>query len=195
MIRSEDAFQIARNCLQCHLVPDEKLVGAGHPMSTRFEFVEWAQGEVRHNFLLNPKQNAEVPTGWSDRHAGGKPDGRKRLMYVAGQLADLAVSLRNRSIVTSTKRNSLGDEANDRILDIQEELTGFDIPQLKEMLNAIGKMNKRSLKAITPEDKDQYGKAASVVESAAKNFVAAHRDGSKLPNSIKIPKKMKGDPH
>jgi len=116
-------------------------------------------------------------------------------MYVAGQLADLAVSLRCRATVTSTKRNSLGDEANDRILDIQEELTGFDIPQLKEMLNAIGKLDKRSLKAVTSEDKKRYSEAASVVESSAKTFVAANSDGSKLPTSIKIPKRAKGDPH
>jgi hypothetical protein len=42
MNRSGNAFRIARNCLQCHSVPNEKLVAAGHPMSTRFEFVEWA---------------------------------------------------------------------------------------------------------------------------------------------------------
>jgi hypothetical protein len=196
MIRSDDAFQIASNCLQCHLVPNEKLVDAGHPMSTRFEFVEWAQGEVRHNFLLDPKQNAEVPTAWSDRHAGGKPDGRKRLMYVAGQLADLTVSLRTRATVTSTKRNSLGDEANDRILDIHEELTEFEIPELMEMLTATGKhLDKRSLKDVTPKDKDLYREVADTVEASAKNFVAVHQDGSKLPANIKIPKRAKGDPH
>jgi len=195
MNRSANAFQIARNCLQCHLVPNEQLVEAGHPMSTRFEFVEWAQGEVRHNFLFDPKKNAEVPTGWSDRHAAGTADGRKRLMYVAGQLADLSVSLRNRSIATSTKRNSLGDEANDRILDIHEELTEFEIPVLAELLTAIGKLGKKKLKTVTPNDKQSYGKAAAAVETTAKKFVAAHHDGSKLPASIKIPRKVKGDPH
>ena len=195
MNRAADAFQIASNCLQCHLVPNEKLVDAGHPISTRFEFVEWAQGEVRHNYLLDPKKNAEVPTGWSDRHAAATPDGRKRLMYVAGQLADLSVSLRNRAIATSTKRNTLGDEANDRILDIHKELTKFAIPELAELLTAIGKLDKRSLKDVTPNDKQRYGKAAAEVESTAKKFVAAHQDGSKLPSSIKIPSKAKGDPY
>jgi hypothetical protein len=195
MIRAADAFQIASNCLQCHLVPNEKLIDADHPMSTRFEFVEWAQGEVRHNFLFDPKSNAEIPTGWSDRHAAGTADGRKRLMYVAGQLADLAVSLRTRAIITSTKRNTLGDEANDRILDIHKELTKFKILELEEMLSVIGKLDKDLLKDVTPNDKERYGKAAATVETAAKKFVAAHHDGSKLPANIKIPKKMKGDPH
>ena len=47
-------------------------------------------------------------------------EGRKRLMFVAGQLADLEVSLRSRAKVTETKRGSLGDEVNDRILDVQK---------------------------------------------------------------------------
>lgn len=195
MNRSADAFQIAQNCLQCHLVPNEKLVNAGHPMSTRFEFVEWAQGEVRHNFLFNPKENAEVPTGWSDRQAAGTAESRKRLMYVAGQLADLAVSLRNRAMATEVKRNSLGDEANDRILDIHEELSEFEIPDLAPLLTALGKLDKASLKELTADDKQKYGRAAAAVETIGKKFVAANQDGTKLPASIKIPSKAKGDPH
>ena len=34
---------------------------------------------------------------------------------------------------------------------------------------------------------------AAAVAAAAKSFVTAHQDGSKLPNSIKIPSKAKGD--
>lgn len=193
MNRSADAFEIASNCLQCHLVPNEKLVEAGHPMSTRFEFVEWAQGEVRHNFLLNAKANAEVPTNWSDRNAGGTPEGRKRLMVIAGQLADLVVSLHTRANVTETKRGSLGDEANDRILDMQEELADHGIDGLKPVLAAVANVDKKSLKDVTPNDKDTYEKAAAAVAAAAKEFVTAHMDGSKLPDSIKIPSKAKGD--
>jgi hypothetical protein len=193
MNRSADAFEIASNCLSCHLVPNEKLVDAGHPMSTRFEFVEWAQGEVRHNFLLNAEVNADVPTNWSDRNPSGTPEGRKRLMFVAGQLADLEGSLRNRAKVTETKRGSLGDEANDRILDLQEELAEHDLDELKPVLEAIASMDKKSLKDVTPADQATYTKAAGAVAAAAKSFVAAHQDGSKLPGSIKIPSKAKGD--
>jgi len=193
MNRSADAFEIASNCLQCHLVPDEKLVEAGHPMSTRFEFVEWAQGEVRHNFLLNAKANAEVPTNWSDRHPSGSLEGRKRLMFIAGQLADLEVSLHSRAKVAETKRGSLGDEANDRILDLQEELAKHGIAELKPVLAAIANIDKKSLKDVTPTDRATYSKAADAVAAAAKTFVTAHQDGSKLPDSIKLPGKAKGD--
>lgn len=193
MNRSADAFELASNCLQCHLVPNEKLVEAGHPMSTRFEFVEWAQGEVRHNFLLDAKTNAEVPTNWSDRNPGGTADGRKRLMFVAGQLADLEVSLRNRAKVTETKRGSLGDEANDRILDLQEELADHGIDDLKPVLSALAGIDKGSLKDITPTDAATYTKAADAVAAGAKSFVAAHLDGSGLPDSVDIPSKAKGN--
>jgi hypothetical protein len=197
MNRSANAFEIAANCLQCHLVPNEKLVEAGHPISTRFEFVEWAQGEVRHNFLLNAKVNAEAPTNWTDPQrngAGRTAAGRKRLMYVAGQLADLAVSLQARASATGTKRGTLGDEANDRILDIQEELADLKIAELQPVLAAVAGMDKKSLREVTAGDKQTYGKAAAAVTAAAKKFVDAHRDGTKLPAGIKIPNKAKGDP-
>ncbi|MCA9121910.1 MAG: hypothetical protein H6822_26770 [Planctomycetaceae bacterium] len=193
MNRSADAFELASNCLQCHLVPNEKLVEAGHPMSTRFEFVEWAQGEVRHNFLLNAKVNAEVPTNWSDRNPGGTVEGRKRLMFVAGQLADLEVSLRSRAKATETKRGSLGDEANDRILDLKEELADHNLDALKPVLAAVEAVDKNSLKEVTAGDMSTYTKAADAVAAAAKRFVAAHLDGGGLPDSIDIPGKAKGN--
>ena len=198
MNRSEDAFELAQNCLQCHLVPDEKLVAAGHPMSSRFEFVEWAQGEVRHNFLLNASVNAEVPTNWMDSHRNGpgrNADSRKRLMFVAGQLADLTVSLRNRSIASSTKRGSLGGEANGRIVGIQRDLKKLKIAELAPVLAAIEKMSRRSLRAVKDNDQQVYGDAAAAVAKAAKALVAKHRDGSQLPADVEIPDKAKGSPH
>lgn len=195
MNRSENAFDLAANCLSCHLVPNEKLVAAGHPMSTRFEFVEWAQGEVRHNFLLDPTKNAEAPTNWTDELRSGPgrtAEGRARLMTVAGQLADLAVSLKARATVTVVKRGTLGDELNDRIEDMKEELADHKIATLKPVLDAVANIDKKSLKEVTAQDKEIYGKAAVAVSAAAKKFVAA-QDGSKLPKGIKVSSKAKGD--
>lgn len=193
MNRSADAFQIASNCLQCHLVPNEKLVEAGHPMSTRFEFVEWAQGEVRHNFLFDPKKNAEAPTGWSDRQPAGDVASRKRLMYVAGQLADLAVSLRIRATVTSVKRKTLGDEANDRIEDIHKDLAKLKLSQLAPLLASLEPLL-GGLKEVDAGDQQKYGAAAAAVETAANAFVAANQDGAQLPDGLPIPSKTKGEP-
>ena len=197
MNRAEDAFEIAQNCLQCHLVPDEKLVAAGHPISSRFEFVEWAQGEVRHNFLLDANSNAEAPTNWMDAHRNGPgrtADSRKRLMVVAGQLADLAVSLQSRSLATSTSRGSLGAEANSRIVGIQRDLKKLKVPELAPVLAAVKSMTRRSLRVVQDNDKALYGGAAAAVTEAARAFVSVHRDGSKLPADIKVPTKVKGDP-
>lgn len=198
MNRSADALAIARNCLQCHLVPNEKLVEAGHPISTRFEFVEWAQGEVRHNFLLDPKKNAEAPTNWTDAFRNGEGrtvDGRKRLMVVAGQLADLEVSLRSRAISTSTKRGSLGDEANDRILDMQEELDELGIDGLAPVLAVIKDVDKKSLREVTSDDKKKYTGLADAFAKAAETFLAANASGADLPDGIKLPTRAKGEPH
>lgn len=196
MNRSADAYRIAKNCLQCHLVPNEKLAEAGHPINSKFEFIEWAQGEVRHNFLLDQKQNAEAPTNWTDPLRGEKGrtvESRKRLMFVVGQIADLEVSLRNRANVTSTKRKTLGREACDRIEDIQEELEELDIAELKPVLAAIDGFDKKSLRELTDGDAEIYNAAADAVAEAAKDFVEVHASGDKLPANIKIPKKAKGE--
>lgn len=196
MKRSAKAFDISANCLNCHTVPNEKLVAAGHPTSSRFSFVEWAQGEVRHNFLLDASKNADVPTNWSNEVRGG-PDrteaGRKRLMHVSGLLADLAISLKNRAAVSSVKRGSLGDEANDRILDNIEELEELEIPELAGVLAAVKSMDKKTLKAVTEQDKQIYRKAAGAVAVAARAFVETHQDGNQLPDSIDVPTKVKGE--
>ncbi len=196
--RSADAFEIAQNCLNCHLVPNEKLVAAGHPISTRFEFVEWSQGEVRHNFLLDRSKNAESPTNWLDAHRNGEGrtvEARKRLMFVVGQLADLEVSLRCRSMASSTKRGTMGDEANDRILDVKDELEDLEFDDLKPVLVIVDDMDKSSLREITDGDQRLYTAAAAAVAKAAKAFAAAQKDGSKLPDSIDVPSKAKGEPH
>jgi hypothetical protein len=197
MNRSENAMAIAKNCLSCHLVPNEALLKAGHPMSSSFELVEWSNGEVRHNFLLDANKNNEAPSNWLDEFRNGPGrtvEGRKRLMYIAGKLADLEVSLRIRGGVTSTKRGTLGDEMNDRILDIQEELEEFEIDDLKAVVDATKDVKKKSLRKITDQDKTTYAGVADAVAKAAKTFVTANASGDKLPAKIKVRNKVKGEP-
>jgi hypothetical protein len=195
---SENITEIAKNCLNCHLVPNEKLLNAGHPFSSSFELVRWASGEVRHNFLLDPNLNSEAPTNWSDamRNGPGRTvAGRKRIMYLSGKLADLEVSLRIRAGVTSTSRRSLGDRVNDRILDIQEELEDIDISELKSVLDAIKEVTRTSIRKITDQDKTIYNSLADDVAKAAKRFVTAHAAGDQLPAEIKVRKTAKGKPY
>ena len=97
---SGNIYELAKNCYECHTVPDETVVNAGHPTGNpQFEFLAWVQGEVRHNYQMNQKENAAAPTLWTNaRFTEGRTEqGRHRLMYVVGQLVDLEVSLRNRA--------------------------------------------------------------------------------------------------
>ena len=197
MQRSENPIGIAKNCLSCHLVPNEELQKAGHPMSASFEMVRWSSGEVRHNFLLDPKTNADVPSNWLDefRNGNGRTvTGHKRLMYVAGKLADLDLSLRYRAEVSSTKRGTLGDELNDRILDIQEELGEIDVEELQVVLEVIKDVDKKSLRNITDQDNSTYVELADAVAAASEKFVEAHASGDRLPAEIKVRRQLKGRP-
>lgn len=195
MNRSDNPLAIARNCLLCHTVPNEELVAAGHPTSDKFEFVRWAQGEVRHNFLLDPTTNAEAPSLWLARAPDNRTaEGRKRLMFVAGQLADLEVSLRNRANVSTTDRGTLGDEVNDRIDDAIDELEDLELDDLQPVLDIIEKRNidKRSIKDITADDKKLYTAAADEVRIAAEAFLEKHKDGDGL-NGVDVSSRAEGD--
>ena len=198
MIRSDNPLGIARNCLMCHLVPNEELLKAGHPISSKFELVEWSNGEVRHNFLLDPNKNNPAPTNWLDEFRNGKGrtvTGRKRLMYVAGKLADLEVSMRIRASVGSTKRGTLGDEMNDRILDAIEELEDLEFDSLKPVLSVVKDVKKKSLREVTDGDKELYSGLSGAVAKASDAFMEANKSGNDLPESIEIRDKVMGEAH
>lgn len=49
MIRPDNTYGWAKNCLNCHIVPNEKLVNiGGHPAGSDFKLSKRTQGEVRH---------------------------------------------------------------------------------------------------------------------------------------------------
>jgi Cytochrome c554 and c-prime len=84
-------YLVAQSCLQCHTVPNEKLVNVGtHKAGSEdFELVAWSQGIVRHNFLrTDGKANAASSVE------------RLRVMYIAGQIADLEFSTRATALAT-----------------------------------------------------------------------------------------------
>ena len=53
MNNPHNIYLIARQCYDCHTVPNEKLVNVGgHQAGSQdFELVAWSQGMVRHNFV------------------------------------------------------------------------------------------------------------------------------------------------
>jgi len=83
MIRPTAYYLLAKNCLTCHVVPNEKLVNVGgHAAGSPFELVSWSQGEVRHNVWYN--KGASNPEG---------SQVRKRMMFVVGRVVELETAL------------------------------------------------------------------------------------------------------
>ena len=83
MIRPANFYALAKNCLTCHVVPNEKLVNVGgHVAGSAFELVSWSQGEVRHNVWYNKgASNPEAPLV------------RKRMLFLVGRVVELEAAL------------------------------------------------------------------------------------------------------
>lgn len=83
MIRPTNYYALAKNCLGCHVVPNEKLVNTGgHAAGSPFELVSWSQGEIRHNTWYN--KGASNPEG---------SQARKRMLFVVGRVVELETAL------------------------------------------------------------------------------------------------------
>ncbi len=84
MIRPRSFYLLAKNCLGCHVVPQEDLVNkGGHKAGSTFELVSWSQGEVRHNTWYS-KGTENVPASAA----------RMRMLYLVGLGVELETALR-----------------------------------------------------------------------------------------------------
>jgi hypothetical protein len=91
MIRPINYYALAKNCLSCHVVPNEKLVNTGgHVAGSPFELVSWSQGEVRHNVWYNKGASNPEAT-----------QARKRMLFVVGRVVELEIALIGVSKATS----------------------------------------------------------------------------------------------
>jgi hypothetical protein len=166
MNNPHNIYLIARQCYDCHTVPNERLVNVGGHLagSQDFELVAWSQGMVRHNFLR---------TGGT---ANGSPSQAElRVMYIVGVLADLEYSLRATAAagqkatfgVTSAQRAA---RMKKRLLEIQKLVND---PRIQLALDAVATVELRlgNAAAITA--------AADEVGSAAHEF-AEKADGNAL---------------
>lgn len=93
MLRPSALYDIAKNCLSCHVVPHEDLVNkGGHKAGSAFELLTWSQGEVRHNsWHSKGKSNVEASAE------------RKRMLYLVGLGTELETSLRAAAKATTRK--------------------------------------------------------------------------------------------
>lgn len=93
MIRRHSLYELAKNCLSCHVVPQEDLVNkGGHKAGSPFELVSWSQGEVLHNTWYSKGKDNVVADA-----------ARKRMLYLVGLGVELETGLRAVSKATVRK--------------------------------------------------------------------------------------------
>lgn len=172
-------YLMARQCLSCHTVPDERLVNVGgHKAGTDgFELVAWSQGAVRHNFVR------------SDGAVNAVSDpARLRVMYVVGAMADLEASLRG--VADATEVAIYGQATANRAARAKKQLweiqRQIDHPLLGEALAAVSQLeltvgNETALVAAA----DAVGQAAYKFAQIDGNTIGAVDDMLPSPNEYK----------
>ncbi len=166
MNNPHNIYLIARQCYDCHTVPNEKLVNVGgHLAGSRdFELVAWSQGMVRHNFAR---------TGGTTNATLSPED--LRVMYVVGVMTDLEYSLR--AVAAATGKATFGvasaqraAQRKKRLHEIQQHVND---PLLQPALDAVATVELRL------GNKAAIVAAADAVGGAANEF-AEHADGKRL---------------
>ena len=166
MNNPHNIYLIARQCYDCHTVPNERLVNVGGHLagSQDFELVAWSQGMVRHNFLR---------TGGT---ANGSPSQAElRVMYVVGVITDLEYSLR--ATAAASEKATFGVASAQRAARMKRRLHEIqDLihdPLIQPALDAVATLELRlgNASAITA--------AANEISKAAQEF-AEKADGNQL---------------
>src|SRR5262245_58688470 len=136
MNNPHNVYLVARQCYDCHTVPDESLVNVGHHFaaSQDFELVAWSQGIMRHNFLR---------TGGAAN--GALSPAELRVLYVVGVLADLEYSLR--AVAKATEKAKFGVTSAQRAARMKQRLHEIqrlvDDPLLAPAIDAVSKVELR----------------------------------------------------
>lgn len=165
MLRPSMILEIARNCVSCHVIPDEALINTGlHSTGSDFELVAWTQGVIRHNnFYTKGKENKVASIE------------RQRLLHIVGILAEMETVLR--AVATATSGGDYAVKNAKRFARLRKRLDAVDkltdITQVSEAMAAIKNL-KMSLK-----NQPAIASAADQITSAVNAFAAIH-DGSQL---------------
>ena len=179
MIRPENTYQIARNCVECHLMykhDDVVNKGGHHAGSGEFELVSWLNGEVAHNVFIDPKVNAKAPSLWMWRYKKD-PKERNRMLYIAGKLAGMEVALRNVAGAKGETNFSLAMSGHTR--DYKDDLSDIrDATSLDGISKIIDEYNKNRRK-IKPDNKEALLRLADQISTTALDIMQKH-DGSKF---------------
>lgn len=136
MRNPRNPYLVARSCLNCHTVPNEKLVNVGgHAAGSKgFELVAWSQGSIKHNFISNNGVNQSSDVS------------RQRTLYIAGLVAELEFATRAVSKATTKERYGLESaeraaQAAIRLRDLQAKV---NLPLIEEVLAAFAEAELRT---------------------------------------------------
>jgi hypothetical protein len=166
MNNPHNIYLIARQCYDCHTVPNERLVNAGGHLagSQDFELVAWSQGMVRHNFVRTGGTSNASPSA-----------AELRVMFVVGVMTDLEYSLR--AVAAATQKATFGVASAQRAARMKRQLREIqqlaNEPLIEPALAAVATVELRlgNMAAITA--------AADAVGKAACEF-AERADGDRL---------------
>lgn len=169
MRRPSDLYPLIASCYRCHLVNNEKLVNlAGHNTGSRnFEYLEWSQGKIRHNFLQS------FLTG-DGRTNAERPIERKRLMYLAGAGVGLEYTLRG---VAEAKQKGRYLSAMVRAVKDAKKRVGRIVRVLP--LEELRAMLKAAAIDLRPDNAGALVAAANEIANLNKQLLA-NRDGTAL---------------
>jgi hypothetical protein len=168
MNNPHNLYLIAKQCFNCHTVPNESLVNVGGHLagSQDFELVAWSQGVVRHNFLRTGGTTNGAPT-----------QAELRVMFVVGVMTDLEYSLR--AVAVATEKSTFGVASAQRaarmkrrLLDVQALINE---PLVQPALDAVSTVELRlANQAAIVAAADAVGKATyKFAEEADGNKLAA----------------------
>jgi hypothetical protein len=154
MNNPHNVYLIARQCYDCHTVPNERLVNVGGHLagSAEFELVSWSQGMVRHNF---------VRTGGTTN--GTLTPAELRVVYVVGVMTDLEHSLR--ATATATEKATFGVTSAQRAARMKRRLHEIqklvNDPLIQPAIDAVAEVELRlgNAEAIL-KAADEVGKTA-----------------------------------
>jgi hypothetical protein len=178
MLRPEQIYAVAQNCLRCHTVPNERLVNVGgHPAGSNFELVSWSQGEVRHNYLGSGGETNE-PAG---------PE-RTRMLFVVGRGLDLEYSLRG--VAQATEK---ADYAVAMAQRAKRAMGRLELIQKAQALEAVAEMLEVAQSVQLKLNNEAALLAAADKVSAINRSFAESHDGSGLAAlDPLIPAKVQG---
>lgn len=163
MRRPSDLYPVVANCFSCHTVPNEQLVNVGgHSTgSSTFEFVEWSQGKIRHNFLESSLRGGEPVNAKRSLE-------RKRPMYVVGRGLDLEYSLRGMAEAKETGiySRSMSRRVRSALAEVRAIAGSSDLPAIDEMVAIV-----RDVKVV-PRNRAALLGAAERIGAATRRFVA-----------------------